>query len=218
MTPTRFTLTVPENTWIGDVSRVYPEATIQLLDAVPGTETDLSFASIVTSNVDPVLETMAVHEAVDDVTVHHRTENRSVVQFESSRPLLLLAARRAGFALAPPVQVSDGTAVTTAFGVEDQIDELGRRWGDREIDYEVEQSGHPQRFAPQLTDTQRAVLLAAFEHGYYEQPRDCTLTELSSVLGCAKSTTSETLRSAEAKLVDRFVRTATPRSLRGELV
>lgn len=52
-----------------------------------------------------------------------------------------------------------------------------------------------------LTGTQREMLTAAVEEGYFEVPRDCTQEELAAKLGIRSSAASETLRRAMAELV-----------------
>jgi predicted DNA binding protein len=56
-----------------------------------------------------------------------------------------------------------------------------------------------------LTDRQREVLRAAVREGYFTVPRECTLAELSDSIGVDKSSVSETLRRAEARLVKWFL-------------
>lgn len=52
-----------------------------------------------------------------------------------------------------------------------------------------------------LTEKQRDTLELALEAGYYEQPRDTSLTELSDTIGISKSAVSQRLRTAEIKLI-----------------
>lgn len=52
-----------------------------------------------------------------------------------------------------------------------------------------------------LTDRQREVLSAALAAGYYEEPREATLDDVSERLDCGASTAAEHLRKAEAALV-----------------
>jgi predicted DNA binding protein len=56
-----------------------------------------------------------------------------------------------------------------------------------------------------LTDQQRRLLVTAVEMGYYDTPRECTLTELAEEADLAKSTTSVTLHRAEETVVKEFV-------------
>jgi predicted DNA binding protein len=56
-----------------------------------------------------------------------------------------------------------------------------------------------------LTDQQRRLLVTAVELGYYDTPRECTLTELAEKVDLAKSTASVTLHRAEERVVKEFV-------------
>jgi predicted DNA binding protein len=52
-----------------------------------------------------------------------------------------------------------------------------------------------------LTDRQLAALQLALEHGYYEQPRACSVSDLAERSTVARATFEEHLRKAENKLV-----------------
>ena len=56
-----------------------------------------------------------------------------------------------------------------------------------------------------LTDRQRTPVETAVAEGYYDTPRDCTLTELAEEVDVAKSTASETLHRAEGKIIEQLV-------------
>ena len=60
----------------------------------------------------------------------------------------------------------------------------------------------------QLSDRQREVIASAVEAGYYEEPREVTVADVSDRLDCAPSTVAEHLRKAESALVHRVVETA----------
>lgn len=53
----------------------------------------------------------------------------------------------------------------------------------------------------EFTDKQREALRAAYEHGYYETPREADLGVISDDLGVSKSAISQRLRAIESKLV-----------------
>lgn len=52
-----------------------------------------------------------------------------------------------------------------------------------------------------LTPLQRETLVFAIENGYYDEPRETDLEELSDALGVSKSAVSQRLRTAERKLI-----------------
>lgn len=55
-----------------------------------------------------------------------------------------------------------------------------------------------------LTDRQRRFVTAAIEHGYYDTPRTCSLTDLADELDVSKSTASVVLHNAEETIVKEF--------------
>ncbi len=56
-----------------------------------------------------------------------------------------------------------------------------------------------------LTGPQREALVAAYESGYFEVPREATLSDLSSALRISKQSVSERLRRAQSRLVENTV-------------
>ncbi|WP_313692070.1 helix-turn-helix domain-containing protein [Halorarum halobium] len=77
-------------------------------------------------------------------------------------------------------------------GAEIEIASIGTVGGERER----------ARRLDTLTRSQREVLEAAREHGYYQWPRETSTRELADQLDISKSTLLEHLRKAEAKLLD----------------
>lgn len=62
-----------------------------------------------------------------------------------------------------------------------------------------------EQLTASLTARQREVLSAAISHGYYDNPRSCSLTELADELGIAKSTCSGILQRLEARVMQNLV-------------
>lgn len=58
-----------------------------------------------------------------------------------------------------------------------------------------------------LTDRQRRVVTEATQHGYYDSPRGCTLTELAVELDVSKSVASGILHRAEGRIIKQFLGT-----------
>lgn len=60
----------------------------------------------------------------------------------------------------------------------------------------------------EMPPEQRAALVEAVEHGYYESPREISLDDLADLLDVPRSTLSYRLRRAEARLAEAFVASA----------
>lgn len=56
-----------------------------------------------------------------------------------------------------------------------------------------------------LTDRQQQLITEASERGYYDSPRDCTLTELAAALDISKSVASGILHRAEGRIIKQFL-------------
>lgn len=55
-----------------------------------------------------------------------------------------------------------------------------------------------------LTDRQRRFMIEALQRGYYDSPRECSLTDLATALDVSKSTASRVLHNAEETVVKEF--------------
>ena len=207
MTLARLDIQLPKGTWVGDVTRAHPGATVRVLAAIPDEDAGFGLVSILDGGIDEVLASMAGHEAVRDMEVVGRTDGEVTVQVDTTRPLVLQAAKRSGLPIEPPFHIRDGVATVEVVGGHGRLSEFGRQLDAAGVDFDVEfvgSHGHANRL---LTDTQRELVLAGIDRGYYDTPRACSLTELADHVGIAKSTCSETLQRAEARLVRRFVET-----------
>ncbi len=205
MTEARLSIGLPEGVWITDVSTAHPEATVRVLAAMSGEEVGFGLVRITGPGLDSILDGMDGAEDVTALEVLRRDEQRAVVRFETTQPLLLLSARESGVPIEPPVDVRDGVATVEVTAPRERLSELGEQLRASGLTVEVEyvrEGVDPDRL---LSERQREVLSVAVERGYYDTPRGCSLTDLAAELGIAKSTCSETLHRAEGTVMKRFV-------------
>lgn len=79
-----------------------------------------------------------------------------------------------------------------------------------ELSLTVERLGEPpclledSRVQSDLTPEQKSALEAALSHGYYEEPRQCSVTEIADDIGVPSSTLQYRLNRAEAWLAEQF--------------
>jgi hypothetical protein len=205
MPQARLTVTLPEGTWIRELTERYPDATFRVLAAMPDGELGVGLVEIRTPALREVVSDLASYGTVDGVEPLRAAEEEALVQFETTEPLLLVSARASGVPLEPPVDVVDGRATFDVTATRDRLarldDELRALGMSTDLEY-LYTTGDGE---PLLTDRQRELLEAAASAGYYETPRECTLTELADRLGVAKSSLSETLHRAEGRVVRDYV-------------
>lgn len=205
MTCARFRLDIPEGQWVGDVSRVFDAAEFTVRANVPGEESGHALVSVDADELDAVLDAMRGHPALADVVELQREEGSLTVQIETTQPTLLRAARRSGLPIEPPVVISEGNATIDVEGDHGRLSELVRQLEALDVGVDVVFIGRGPYEDTLLTDTQEELLTTAIEEGYYDNPRDCTLTELAEKQDIAKSTCSEILQRAEESVMKQFM-------------
>jgi predicted DNA binding protein len=198
-------VTVPEDVWVGDLTRRHPETTVRVLAAFADDETGVAFTEVEGPGVEAVLDGMRAEDAVVRVDVLQRRADAALVQFETTVPLLLKPVQASGVPLEMPFELADGELTWEVTAPHERLSELGTKLEEFGIPFTLDRLRQRIDDSTPLTDRQAAVLERAVERGYYDTPRGCTLTELAEDLGVAKSTLSETLHRAEETVVKRFV-------------
>ncbi|MCU4924744.1 helix-turn-helix domain-containing protein [Halobacteria archaeon AArc-dxtr1] len=199
-------ITLPESMWITQLSRAHSETTFRILAAVPGPEFGFVVSRITGPDVPTVVEAMDAHDQLRElhvVTEHHSDE--ATVHFETNAPLVLFSPDASELPIRLPARVEDGEAELDVVGSRDQLAALADRLERVGIQYRIEHAREPIYDRHRLSDRQLDIVITAVEQGYYDTPRQCTLTELADHLDIAKSTCSETLHRAEEAVVKQFV-------------
>lgn len=198
-------VTLPENVWVQQLSTAYPEATFQVIAAVPGTDSGFALVRITGSDTVTILEEMDEHSQIVDLSLVQRSEDEATVHFETTMPLLLFSSRDSGMPIELPVEIQDGKATIEATGSRKHLSQFAEQLSQFGLQYRIESLQEQLHDNQLLSQRQQELVIAAVEQGYYDTPRRCSLTELADHLGIAKSTCSETLHRAEEAIVKQFV-------------
>ncbi|MDY7082273.1 MAG: helix-turn-helix domain-containing protein, partial [Halobacteria archaeon] len=148
-------------------------------------------------------------DEITELEVLEEHGNEALVQFRTTNPLILFAARDSGVPLETPFEIQNGEGSWDVTAPHERISELGSQLDMYGIDYGVEYVKEVE-FENLLTERQKKVITEAVDRGYYDTPRDCSLTQLADSMGIAKSTCSEILHRAEEKVVKEFVDNVRP--------
>ena len=208
MPQAQLTLTIPEQTWIGELSRSYPAARVRILAALAGESAGVGLAEIASSDLPDLLGEMAAYDEVTEVELLQEYEDEALVQFETTMPLLLFAVQDSGVPLEMPFDIEGGEAEWTLTAPQDRLSELGEQLESFGVTFTVDYVQQAIESDKLLTDHQLELVRTAVTEGYYDTPRTCSLTELAETLDIAKSTCSESLHRAEEKIVKQFVEDA----------
>lgn len=198
-------ISVPEDIWIGELTGRYPDATFHILTAFPDGDHGVALAEIESTEAAAILAAMDDTEEVTDIELVGELEESVLVQFETSDPLLLLPVRKSGALLDLPFVVQDRVASWEVTATSERLSELGDQLRTLNVEFDVRSVTQLVETDRLLTEKQAEIVRTAVEDGYYDTPRDCSLTELADTVGIAKSTASETLHRAEEKIIKEFV-------------
>jgi hypothetical protein len=196
---------LPPGTWIGEVSATYPDTVFRVLAAMPADETGVGLLEITSGEMRAVLTAIEEHEGIGAVELLQAGDNEALVQFETSQPFLLMAVRNSMVPLELPLKIVAGRAALELTASQPRLSELTTQLEEFGMSYEVEYLRQSPTSSELLTERQRGLLVEAVERGYYDTPRECTLTELAGELDLAKSTLSERLHRIEEKVLKEFV-------------
>ncbi len=209
--------------------RIYPERSIHPLYSYVDDADDVESCRVLQWNASDPEEMVLVYEVeggregfeataeaatvvVDYVVVvSSGSRYQAVVHTRASEPMASLwrAATLEGILLVPPlVQLDDGGIETRVVGGNDDIQRMLRQLPER-VDFQVDRvkgSGgwrlNPSVEASvEVPSRQKEALEKAYDLGYYSVPREATHDDVADELGCSKSTASEHLRKAEARIV-----------------
>jgi len=204
MPEAKLQLEVPDDVWIGALSRQYDDATFRILAALSDGDAGVGLAELRAADIDALLADMRAAEDVLELNVLDKPGGKALVQFETTQPLLLVAAQDSGVPLEMPFELSNGSAVWEITASSDRLSALGEQLRAFGISFSIDYIQQEVDNGQLLTDSQSAVVDTAIDAGYYDTPRDCSLTELAEELDRAKSTISETLHRAESKIIKQY--------------
>ncbi len=200
------TLTIPKRTWIGTVSRDHPVATFHVRSAQSADSVGVGFVELLAEKPAEIIESIRSFDPVHTVEVFHQEPNRTLLQIEADKPILLDVLDKAGVPVEMPFEIQNGQVEWELTTTRNRLTTLGSALDESEVGYVVEHIHAKPEFDRILTDKQQRLIEAALKRGYYDSPRQCTQEELAASLDMAKSTCSEILHRAEERIVKSFER------------
>lgn len=198
------TLTIPERTWIGTVSRQFPEAKFHVRSAQSCDGIGVGFVELVASDPIKVSEEIERYDAVHTVEIFQQGEGRVLVQIEAEEPILLQLLDKTGVPVEMPFEITDGEVRWELTTTRTRLSTLSTELDQSNLGYMVEHIWDSTQFSQILTDRQQDIIRTALERGYYDSPRKCTQEELATEFDMAKSTCSEILHRAEERIIKQF--------------
>lgn len=198
---------LPESAWLAAVSRAFPDGEFRIVTVLASEDTGIALIHIKVDSPMPVLAAIQESDNVENADLFWAEGTEALVQVEANAPPLLVPLWEAGVPVELPFEVQDGTATWAVTTSQHRLSAFRTALDETDIEYDVQRvSDVTANDADSvLTDRQREVLNTAAEIGYYDTPRDATLTDVAATLGISKSNCSELLHRAEGHIVEWFL-------------
>lgn len=198
---------LPSSAWIDTVSRSFPAADFRVVTVLAGEDTGIALVHVRAENPMPVLAAIQGADDVVTAELFWAEGDQALVQVEANAPPLLVPLWRAGVPVELPFDAAAGRATWSVTTSQKRLTAFRRALDDAGVEYDVEfVQGVTDAPADRvLTPRQREVLETAQSLGYYETPRDVTLTDVAAALDISKSNCSELLHRAEGHVIDWFL-------------
>lgn len=144
-------------------------------------------------------------EAIVSCDVLYSDADIGLVQYTTREPVVYLAALEAGATPIFPVEISNGQLLIEAPISYDRLSRFEVILQEIDASYELLSIRQSPKADELLTTRQQQFVLEAVRRGYYDTPRQCTLTELAELLAVTKGAASGLLHRAEEQIVKEFV-------------
>lgn len=198
-------VTIPDDLWISELSRTYPDTRFRVLAATANDAKGVARIEVIGRSAGDVCDRIESYETVTELLLLEREPDRRRIQIETTVPVLLNAIQAAGVPLDLPVEITNGELDLEVRLPQDKLSKLGDTLDQFGISYTLECVHQETESETLLTDRQQWLLREAFERGYYDTPRQISLVELAEEVDIAKSTCSEILHRAEGQVLERFL-------------
>lgn len=205
MITAKFHVGLPEDVWVAEVSRAFPDATFRLLSGVRTGDTAIELGEVVADEPAPIGDAIEAHPSIETYTDLGAAAGRLLARYESTDVDLYEFVASTSLAPEYPLAVRDGWFEFDLTGTRADLDRLRETLEQSGLPFELRSVVEAPDPASLLTDRQREVLEAALRAGYFEVPRESTLAEVADAVGADESTVSGVLRRGQARVLERFL-------------
>lgn len=205
MVTARLEITPPASEWFVQLSTEHPEDEFTLLTLYDAGPHLLGIFEVETTALPAVLDTLSEIESIVTYELIHTTGEFAVIEYSVTESRVYSATIESGTLPPASVTVRNGVLLVEITiphdrlsGTIEAIEAIGGSC-------ELLSLSRAEGTESLLTDAQRRFITEAVKHGYYDTPRQCTLTELASVLDVTPAAASTMAHRAEERIIKEFI-------------
>lgn len=207
MPEAKLSVNIPDEIWVRDISTKYPDTVFSVISALPGDEYGVGVVEVEGEDYDDALNEIPEHETIEEMEILWRDDEseKALIQIRTTKPAILEMASQSGVPIEMPFEIRDGVGEWELKTSRESLSQLSSIFDSMGVKYTIEYIRDVESGENFLTDKQREIVEAARKLGYYDTPRETSLSEIADEFGIAKSTCSEILHRAEGKIMKEFL-------------
>jgi hypothetical protein len=178
----------------------FPDISLRFLANYPTDEGVCSVMEVRTDEPERFKESLE-HWGSKTVELLHGDEDTVVVMIEGQPPEGYFVSEDIGYHPTSPVVTRDGYLFIEFVMPASKMMAMWESLKERDVEYEVLSITEGYNVVDSLTARQREILSVAIERGYYDNPRQCSLTDVADELDVNKSVISGVLHRAEGEII-----------------
>ncbi|ELZ12693.1 hypothetical protein C479_04832 [Halovivax asiaticus JCM 14624] len=202
----------PMGDWLADTSTEFPDAEFKLLASRPIDGRLLEIVEVSIPDGDALVHHLEKSSEVGSFEVIHTDEGMVLVQFVIPISETYAALSASGIPPRYPTLLHDGWYSKEITASHERLAKYTEELDNTDIPYQITSLTQSHDSSELLTERQWEFITEAFEQGFYDIPRDCTLTELAEEFDINISAISRLRHRAESRIIQEFVVGATPKS------
>lgn len=199
----------PVDDRLADVSTKFPDAEFNILATQPIDDSLLEIVEVTTPDWNEIVRHFEDSDA-RSFEVVHTDEQMALIQFMISVSETYNALRAAEIPPRYPVLLCDGWFSKEITASQERLGEYTDELAAAGVPYQVLSLTQSHDSSTLLTDRQWEFITEAIEQGFYDTPRDCTLTELAETFDINISAMSRLRQRAESRIVREFMAGTAP--------
>lgn len=187
------------------LSAEHPDDEFRILASLPTEDGLLVILEVQTSDTTALIRDFDEAPWLSSYEILHADEQTVLIQY--SVPFVPPPVRAViSSEILPrfPLIIRNGWVISDITTSQERLSRLKDELDATGLTYEVVSVTQSTEPTDLLTDRQRQFMTKAIQRGYYDTPRECSLTDLADALEVSKSTASVVLHNAEETVIKEF--------------
>ncbi|WP_323173628.1 helix-turn-helix domain-containing protein [Natrialba sp. PRR66] len=193
------------DSWLAKLSVKFSDAEFRVQTTNCIGENLYGVVEVMTSETDAIVGRFEQASAVNSYEILHADQQRLLIQYVIPVPESYHVTRASDNLLHFPMILRNGWIATETMATHQQLSRFLDKLAAADIPYQILSLEQSYDSTQLLTERQQEFISEAIKYGYYDSPRDCTLTELAEIFDINSSAASGILHRAESRIVKQFM-------------